>query len=217
MWRALRVLWRGLVQFERYSWLYIVCNLLAALISIPIVTVPVAFAGLSRLSHTAQRSSTSDFTEFWSGVREHFWRGLLIGCLNVVIFVILWVNLRTYSSRTDPLVVILRAVWVTVLVVSPTLQFYLWPILEEMDRPNLIDGLRNAAVMALQNIGFTTVLLIGLTVVVALSTVLFVPWLLLTGSLIACIANAAVIEQLDAFRRGGPERPGNPLDEQEQY
>jgi len=201
MFRALKVMLRAIVQFERYSWLYIVCNLLAVLISLPIVTAPAAFAGLTRLSHAAQRGPSSDYSEFWSGVRENLWRGIFIGCVNVVIFVVLWVNLTSYSMRIDPLFVMLGAVWLTVLVVWPALQLYLWPILEEMEKPNLRDGFRNAAVMASQNIGFTIVLVIGLGIVVVLSTVLFVPWLLLTGSLIACVANAAVIEQLDTFRQ----------------
>jgi hypothetical protein len=57
--------------------------------------------------------------------------------------------------------------------------------------------------MTFQNPGFTVTLLIGLAFIVLISTLLFVPWLLLTGSLIACVANAAVIERLDAFRQHG--------------
>lgn len=200
MLRALQVLWRAIVEFERYGWLYIVCNLFAALISIPVVTAPAAYAGLSRLSHAAQTSPTTDFSEFWSGVRQHLWQGSLMGIANIAIFGILWVNFASYGSRTDLLFVILRTMWAIVLVSWISLQLYVWPILEEMEQPDLRIGLRNAAIMALQNLGFTFVLLIGIALIVLLSTITAVPWLLLTGSLVACIANAAVIDRLSARR-----------------
>lgn len=197
---ALRVVWRGIEQFERYGWLYIVCNLFAVLLSFPIITAPAAFAGLSRLSHAAQTATTTGFSEFWSGMRDHFRQGLLMGIANLAIFGILWVNFTQYGGRTDLLFVILRIMWITILVSWVSVQLYLWPLLEEMDRPDLLLGLRNAGIMALQHMGFTFIILMAMIIIVVVSTITLVPWLLLTGSLLACIANAAVIDQLNAHR-----------------
>ncbi len=201
---ALRVLWRAVLKFEDYNWLFISANVISVLLSFPIITAPAAFAGLSRLSHTAMLGPTAAFSDFWSGFRFHFLRGIIVGTANVVIIGIFWSNLTAYSARTDILFTILRAMWIIVLVVWLTLQFYLWPILEEMEIPTLRGGLRNAAVMMAQNPCFTLVLLFSVLIIVLISTALILPWFLLTNSMIACIANAAVINRLQLVRSHTP-------------
>ncbi len=69
-----------------------------------------------------------------------------------------------------------------------------------MERPNLPEGIRNALVMVLANPGFTLVLLIFSSVIVAISILTAVPLLLITGSMIACIATAAALDRLERYR-----------------
>ncbi len=197
---ALQVLWRAGVQFERYGWLYVATNLMTVALSIPVITAPVAFAGLSRLSHTAQTGLTATYSDFWQGVRDHFWRGILAGIANVGVLGILWVNFYGYRYQTDWLAAWLRLMWIIILVVWLGVQFYLWPMLEEMQQPNLRGAVRNAALMLLQNPLFSLTLFVAVGLIAAISTVLVVPWLLFSESVIACIANAAVLNRLEKYR-----------------
>ncbi len=197
---ALRVLKRGIVQFEHYGWLYVVANLLAVLLSLPILTLPAAFAALSRLSHSAQTTQTATFSDFWDGFRAHFGRGIVLGIANIAVLGILWSNFSSYSAQTGPLFTLLRIVWIIILVVWLGIQLYVWPILEEMERPNLRGAIRNAAVMMLQNPMFTLTLLIAVAIITLVSAALIIPLVLVTGSMIACIANAAVIDRLEIVR-----------------
>lgn len=197
---ALRVLWRAGVQFERYGWLYVVTNLMAVALSIPIITAPAAFAGLSRLSHTAQTGLTATYADFWQGVRDHFWRGIIAGIANVIVPGILWANFYGYRNQTDLLAVWLRLMWIVILVFWLGIQLYLWPMLEEMQQPNLRGAVRNAAIMLLQNPLFSLTLLVAVSLIAAISTALIVPWLLFSESVIACIANAAVLNRLEKYR-----------------
>ncbi len=100
--QALRVFWKGILQFEHYSWLYVGANILSILLSIPIVTAPAAYAGLSYLSHTAQTTSTATYGDFWEGFRLYFWRSLVVGIANIVVLGMLWINLTAYSAQTGP-------------------------------------------------------------------------------------------------------------------
>ena len=197
---ALRVLKRGIVQFEHYGWLYVMANLAAVALSIPIVTMPAAYAGLSRLSHTAQTSPTASFSDYWEGFHAHFRRGVAVGIANIFILGILWSNFSSYSARSDWLFVILRGAWLLILMVWLGVQLYAWPILEEMERPSLSGAFRNGGVMILQNPVFTLTLLVALAAIMILSTALVIPWFLVTGSMIACIANAAVLNRLEIIR-----------------
>lgn len=204
---ALRVVWRGIVQFERYAWLYILANLLSIALSLPIVTIPAAYAGLCRLSHTAQTSHTTTIGEFWSGFRAALGRGIIVGLLNVVVIAILIVNFLTYRNQTGALFVALRAAWVIILIGWVGVQLYLWPMLDEMEPATLASGFRNAALMVSLNPVFSLTLLTIIGVLVVISTALAVPWLLITGSLFACISNAAVLDRLALARhRDASER-----------
>jgi len=193
---ALRVVWKGIVQFERYGWLYILANMLAVALSLPIVTIPAAFAGLSRLTYTAQTSHTTDMGEFWAGFRAAFGRGIVVGISNLVVIGILIVNFWSYRQQFGLFVALLRAIWTMILLCWLMVQLYLWPMLDAMEAPTLRGGLRNAALMVSLNPVFSLILLAIVVLIFALSTILVVPWVLLTPSLVACIATAAVRDRL---------------------
>jgi uncharacterized membrane protein YesL len=197
---ALRVLKRGIVQFEHYGWLYVMANLASVALSIPIVTSPAAYAGLSRLSHTAQTTPTASFTDYWEGFRAHFRRGLVVAVANIAILGVLWSNFASYRAQADWLFIMLRGAWIVILVVWFGVQLYVWPILEEMEQPNLREALRNSAVMMLQNPIFTLTLLVAVAIIAVISVALVIPLFLVTGSMIACVANAAVLDRLAIVR-----------------
>jgi uncharacterized membrane protein YesL len=197
---ALRVVWRGIVQFERYAWLYILANILSIALSLPIITIPAAYAGLSRLSHTAQTGQTTTIGEFWAGFRAALGRGIIVGILNVVVIGILIVNFLTYRNQTGLLYIALRAIWVIILIGWFGVQLYLWPMLDEMEPPTLTAGFRNAALMVSLNPMFSLTLLAIVGLLAVISTALALPWLLVTSSLLACISNAAVLDRLALVR-----------------
>ena len=197
---ALRVFWRSIVQFEHYGWLYVLANILSIALSLPIITAPAAFAGLSHMSHVSQTSSTTTIGEFWIGFRAALPRSIVIGLINLAIVVMLAVNIIYYSVQTGILFVFLRAIWLIILIGWLGIQLYLWPILDEMETPTLRGGLRNAGVMVLQNPVFSLMLLLMVGVFVVLSTVLLAPWMLVTNRILACIANAAVLDRLALVR-----------------
>lgn len=196
---AFRVLKRAVVQFERYSWLFILANLLVVILSLPIITAPAAYAGLSRLHHTAQTEISASYGDFWSGFREHFLRGVLVAVANLVVLGMMWTNFTYFSDQPGLMFISLRIAWIIVLTIWFSVQFYLWPILDEMEQPTLAEGFRNATIMLFQNPGFSFTLLFVSALLVILSTVMVVPWLLLTESAIACIANTAVLDRLGAY------------------
>src|SRR5258707_2179475 len=127
---ALRVVWLGIQQFEHYGWLYVLMNILAVALSIPIITAPAAYAGLCHLSHTAQTGITASASDFWEGFRANLGRGILVAIANIAIVVILWRNFLYFGAETSPLFYLLRGVWFVVVFMLVSVQLYLWPILE---------------------------------------------------------------------------------------
>lgn len=194
-----RSLWRGISVFERYPGVFVIANIMAGLISLPIITAPIAWAGLSRLAHAAHQEPTCHLDDFWSGCRVYWLHGLLVGVFTAGLMFMLYANYSTYVLQSGVLFVLLRAVWFTAAVMWLSTLLYLFPLLERMEHPNLVVGLRNALIMTLKNPFFSLGVMIGVALLCALSSLLIMPWALITFALIASIATAAVENRLGAY------------------
>ncbi|MDZ4765289.1 MAG: hypothetical protein SGI73_12120 [Chloroflexota bacterium] len=215
---ALRVWWRTFGYIQRNGYIIVWACLCAAILSIPLITLPAAWAGLVRLSHTALTMPSANLHDFWAGFREQLGRGVILALLNVVVVGINVINLLSYSGQTSALSYVLRGVWIAVLVAWFSVQLYLFPFWYEMESPTLGGALRNAALMALANPGFTLLLWVGIVPLAALSTYFPALWLLLTPGLFAALATVAVLNRLGASgyvnpAHRPPDEPPDPIPE----
>ena len=206
MFSALRVVWRGIGQFEHYGWLLVLANIVTVALSLPIVTAPVAFAALSHLSHTAQSTQTAVMNDYWEAFRQSFVRSSIIGASNVIALIMLITNFQVYALQSSVWFVALRIAWMLIFTAWLIVQLYLWPLMDEMVNPTLRGGLRNALVMFVFNPFFSLTLLVIITLLIIVSTLFAAPWLLLTFSLLVSITNAAVLDRLHHARERGQLR-----------
>ncbi len=197
---GLRAVWRGVLIFERFGWVFIVANLFAMLLSLPILTAPLAFAGLAHMAYAAHSAPTVHPDDFWRGVRRYRWQGLLLGALNFVFWALLYVNFATFSRQTGTFFWLLRGVWFMAALLWLLMLLYVFPILEEMERPHLGLALYNAALMAIKNPFFSAAVLFGVLLITLGSALTVVPFLLFTLSMLASIGSAAVLDRLARFR-----------------
>lgn len=183
---------------------YIWANVAFVALSLPIITMPAAYSALFRVVHAAYTEpSEADLSLFWDTFRQNLWRALPWGMVNVAFIIVNTTNLIAYSGATEPLYIILRAIWSLAVPVWLALLLYTWPIYYEMEKPSILGAVRNAGVMLLLNPIFTFVILAGIALVIALSTLFVAAWVLLTCGAIAAIANAAVLDRLSAARQQG--------------
>jgi hypothetical protein len=194
------VLWRGVQNFEHHGWVYVIANLLGVIIALPIVTLPWVLAGLSYLSHTAQTTPAAHIDELWIGLRKYWREGVIVGVLNTLFFGMTLFNFVSYLDVPGLGAVALRIVWFVMVLLWIAVQLYLWPLLEEMEHPNLMDGFRNAGVMITRHPGFSLLLALIILVFVMTSLALFAVWALVTPSMISCIGTTAVRDRLAAYR-----------------
>lgn len=196
---------RAITHINLNGYIYIWANLLWIALSLPLITAPAAWAGLVHFSHTAQTRKRVNLSDFWDGFTANFWRGVVIGLITLCIIIVNVTNLLAYSTETDALTIVFRIVWVSAVLFWLSIQLYFWQILEEMESPTLIGGLRNAALMVIQNPMFTVGIWIGIVVLAILSTVFFPAWMLLTGSSFAILTTTAVLDRLRAAGYENPE------------
>jgi uncharacterized membrane protein YesL len=198
---GLRAVWRGLVVFERFGWVFIVANLFAVLLSLPLLTAPLALAGLAHMAHAAHNAPTAHPDDFWRGVRRYFGHGLLLGGLNIAFWGVLYVNFAVYAQQTGALFILLRGVWFIAALTWLLMLLYVFPLLEEMERQHLGMALYNAALMVVKNPLFSVVILLCALLIVIGSALTVVPLILFTLSLLASIGSAAVRDRLAQFRQ----------------
>lgn len=206
---ALRAWRRGFSHLNHRGYLYIWANLWWALLTVPIITAPAAWAGLTRLSYVAFRSPAVTLDDFWQGVRENLGRGAALAVLNIVVVVVNLTNILAYRDTPGLGASLLRGIWILVLVLWFGAQFYLWPLYYSLERPSLAAAFRNAAVMMLRNPVFTLVSWVGIVLVLIVSIALVPAVVLLTGSALAVVANSLVMDRLRAAGYTGDLPPEN--------
>jgi uncharacterized membrane protein YesL len=193
---AFRATWHTIRWINQRGYQAVWGNILWFLLTLPVVTAPAAWAALVWMQRQAitQPSSTTEY--FWDAFKLHFKRSLVVLGLNVVIVGINLTNLLAYAPDSSLQGAVLRAIWALVLAAWFTVQFYVWPLLYEMETPNLWTAFRNAALMLMLNPGFTMGLWLVIVILSIISTVLTAAWFVLTGSFLAILANVAVMNRL---------------------
>jgi uncharacterized membrane protein YesL len=193
---VLRVYWRSLKHLYLRGYIYVWANLLWVALSIPIITAPAAWAGLVHVSYKAQTQPTVSLEDFWEGFKANLPRDTLIGLLTALVLFVNYSNLYAYPFNGEVTRTLLNVVWFSAMLLTISLYFYLWVILEQMVTPTLLGGIFNALLMVLKNPFFTLGILLGIVVIMGISTVLFPLWFLLTGSSIAVLTTTAVLDRL---------------------
>lgn len=178
---------------------YIWANLAFVVCSLPLLTLPAAFAALM---HTVYRIQTSpqgaEMSDFLDTFRAQLWRALPWGLAYAGFFALNAANLWSYGAAQGPVAGTLRALWLSGGFVALNLLLYTWPFYFEMAQPSLLGATRNALVLLLHNPGFSLSLLIGCLLIIGLSSLLSALWVLLSFAALASVANSAVQNRLAA-------------------
>ncbi len=193
-----RVLKRALGHLNHRGYIYIWANLLWFVLSALVITAPAAWAGLALLSHRAHTQPSVSLSDFFEGFRVYFRQSLVLGLLNLVMVVVNVSNIISYRESIGILFDVFQVAWVLILFTWFSIQLYVWTLFYEMEQPNLIAAMRNAALMFLLNPFFTLSIWLGILLVVLLSLILVAPWALLTGSMIVILTTTAVLNRLEA-------------------
>lgn len=116
---------------------FVLANLLWIFVSLPLVTLPAATAGLvAVMSAWVGGSRPEPFGVFFRGFREHGLRATLVVLTDLLIAAPLVFNLLiTLQAGSDPLMVMARALTLAALVALAAVNMYLWPLLVRLEEP----------------------------------------------------------------------------------
>jgi uncharacterized membrane protein YesL len=169
-------------------------NIWWAIMMLPIVTIPPAFAGLYYA--TAQLASENAVTRdtFFVGFRKYLLASYLWFLSNVLVLGLLLFNIDlsiqfaevAWLQNLSIVYWILIAVWLS-------LQVYVFPLLIAQNEPRLLLAVRNSIILWLRHLPFSIFLSIVLVILIAFSTYFFPFWMVISAGLFTYICNLGMM------------------------
>jgi len=200
--RAGRLIYDGFLMTWDGFWMIWLSNLFWLALLIPVITAPLAFAGLYACAHGIVHGESLDWKSFFVGIKKHFGASLRWTGANLLVFALLAFYTWFLSYRDSNLTDVWRTLggfFVGLASVWWIVNMFTFPFMLVQVKPSYLNALRNSAVLFLkwpgQALGFTLFNL----VVIALSLWLRFPWLVLGASLpalMACLCVKDVVDQI---------------------
>lgn len=117
---------------------FILANLLWVLLSLPIITIPLATVGLfATLAPWGRGKPSEVFRAFFSGIREHWRQAMSIGVIDLLLGGLIVVNFSIFQLMNMSQAVALLSQSITIFVgfVLVAVNLYVWPLLVTFDLP----------------------------------------------------------------------------------
>lgn len=114
----------------------VIGSLLFWLFSALLITLPAAFVGLlASVSAFVRPVSGETLGRFWNGFRRTFGRALLLGLLNLVLGIILYVDIRFFWSRGTLVGQVIAFSFAVLAFLLLLVNVYAWPLLTWFPQP----------------------------------------------------------------------------------
>jgi hypothetical protein len=183
-------------------------------------TLVVIFAGPVTLGLHAAANRAANYRRtgmefFWENARSRFGRAWLAYGILLALFVGILGNIYfyLYVMGSRPWAQIAGILWLWVLLIYLMVAQYVFPLLCQQDKPDLLTALRNAALLALRSPVYSALMLLFHVALIAASITLVLPIILLMPAMLALASNFALTGLLQEMglapqppQMGGGER-----------
>lgn len=137
---------------EMFGWAdragtFILANLFWVLLALPIITIPLATAGLfATLAPWGRGKPSEIFRDFFIGIRDHWRKAMLIGLIDAGVGALIVLNISIFRvmNTAQPVALVSQSVTLFVALVALLVNLYVWPMLVTFDDLSLRDLLETA-------------------------------------------------------------------------
>ncbi|MEO8612227.1 MAG: DUF624 domain-containing protein [Chloroflexota bacterium] len=166
---------------------FILANMMWVLLALPVITLPLATAGLfAALAPWGRGKSSEVFRDFFGGIREHWRQAMLIGLIDVLLGGLIALDFTIFRlmDMSQAIALLSQSINFFAALVLLLVNVYVWPLLVTFDLPfrNLLEtSVKLVFAHPLASIG----MLLGTIAILFVSTLLPAMFLLL-ASVSAC-------------------------------
>jgi hypothetical protein len=205
MTEAVRVIRRASRAFYEELYLLFFLNILTALTLFLLIPFPPALVGLWAVARRVAEGRIIRFGDWWAGVRRYFWPAWRLALLNLVIVGVTLYNIRFYGpggtfTVSPGLSAALQGTLGAALAFWLACQLYVLPLMVQEERPAVSRLLLQSVSLLVENAVFSLTLLVLISVLVALSTVVYGLGFFVTPAAIAVLTMVAArhLQGMDA-------------------
>lgn len=201
-------------SFKRFFWmtydnigLMLLANLTWLGLSLGVVTMPAATAGLAVLASRIAAGEDASLRDVLGGFREHFAPALKLGLFDLVVVVVFWVNVDFYShlaGRASLIGFLIAGLLIWAFAFWLLVHVHLYPLIVEGER-SLRRLLRTAALLTLDNPAFTIGLALQSFMLVMLCVLTGIGVVVLMAAILSLLHATAHRELLRKYRDDVPE------------
>ena len=193
---AFKIIWKSIRTYYNELIPLVLMSVVSILVSFFIIPAPFALAGLWSVARRAGEGRSTEWRDFWDGIRRYGPRNALNALFVVFVTFLIVTNVWFYNQPDISPVSPKVAVWLTVFWLGVTLLwiavlFYWLAFQLEMEEPKFWVSLRNSLFFALLNPIPTLVFLILSGLLAALAVVV-PPLIFLYPGFIATLSTTAV-------------------------
>lgn len=103
---------------------------------LPVVTAPAALTGLFAVVSPLVRGGDDDiFRRFWGAFRLTFGRALLVGALDLILALVIWVDIRFFWALGHPAAKVAAFFLGSIAILALLINLYVWPLLAWYPQP----------------------------------------------------------------------------------
>lgn len=100
------------------------------------ITLPAALVGLfSAIAPLVRPAVGEPFTRFWQGYRQTFRRALIVGLIDLVLGIVLWVDIRFFLTLGTTVGQVAAYVFGSLAILAVMINAYVWPLLAWYPQP----------------------------------------------------------------------------------
>lgn len=180
---------------ETFAWLanLLTANLLWVFFTLLVVTAPGAAAGLFYATNRMAHDRSVSWRTFFEGFRLLFWLSWRWTLLNLLAMSVFYANIRFYGRMEAGWAPWVQGLFLGLAVLWFLLQMYTFPILLEGEDGRLVTALRNSVLLFAKRPLFSLGIALLMTVIAVLSTLIQIPWVLITVSFYGFLLNRATL------------------------
>lgn len=208
MQKTLKILWSGLVNAYDAAFMIIISNIISMLLCIPIITIPLAVAGLYYTNFQLASGESVDWKTYFEGIKKHWWTGIRWTVLNGMVLFSLTFYFVSFVDRPEIWASMLTGLTLGVMAMWVLLMLLTFPMMLIQEQPGLINALRNSLVFILRWPGFTFTFLLPVLILVVVTLVFPPIGIFLSLGLVAFLSCYAVYYRIESDRH--PELFGDP-------
>lgn len=179
---------------------FVLLNLAWVVLSLPVVTLIPATAGLYYATHILVLDGDASIWDVWKGFRQHFLQSWIWFGLNFLVIGVLIINYLFYDGFDGRWTTWARLTILLLLFFWFCVQLYAFPMLLFQKEKRIMTAIRNSYVALILRPFFTIGWTLGILIIAALSALYAFPsWIIFTGALCLYLSNWATRQTLSAL------------------